>query len=190
MNKQRKSVLLLIVFVLQLLVPVGMVSYTAYIEWGLENRAAVYKFELRAVEWLQLNYVYLQYDFSTDGIYKGSYCSVKTGADGFADIEVTNKRPNGNYIRSQSGRYFNMPLKLRGYEPQTQFDEDDYRWLYFVPDGQKEAWGWPSTECYFEEAYAELHIFKGHAVTKAVYIDGKPIEEHIADCIAKDIKME
>ena len=190
MNKQRKSVLLLIVFVLQLLVPVGMVSYTAYIEWGLENRAAVYKFELRAVEWLNTNYIYLQYDFSTDGIYYGAYCSVKTGADGFADIEVTNRRPSGNYIRSQTERHFNMPTKVRGYVMQTQFSEDDYRWLYFMPDGQKEDWGWRSTQCYFEEAYAELHIFKGHVKLQGIYIDGKTIEECIADCIAKDIQME
>ena len=190
MNNQRKSVLLLVVFVLQLLVPIGMVSYTSYIEWGLENRAAVYKFELSAVEWMHPSNLYLMYDFSTDGIYEGTYCAVKTGSDGFADIRITNKRPDGNYIRSQTGRWYNLPSQMRSYEPKTQFSEDDYRWLYFVPEDKKEEWGWRQTENYFDEAYAEVHIFKGHAVVRGVLIDGKPVEEHIEHCIAINLQND
>ncbi len=190
MNKQSKAILLIVIFILQLLIPIGMVSYTAYIEWGLENKAAVYKFELRGVEWLHPSSVYLDYDFSTDGIYKGTYCAVKTGSDGFADVEITSKRPTGNYIRSQAGKYFNMPSEVRRHTLQMAIAEDDHRWLYFVPDGQKEDWGWRSTENYFQEAYAELHIFKGHAVVKGVFIDGKTVEEHIQNCISIDLRND
>ncbi len=190
MNKKNNAVILIVIFVLQLLVPTGMVAYTSYIEWGLENRAAVYKFELNAVEWMHPSNVYLMYDFSTDGIYEGTYCAVKTGADGFADIKITDKRPKGNYIRSQTGRWYNLPSQMRGYEPQTQFSEEDYRWLYFVPEQKMNEWGWRHTENYFKEAYAEVHIFKGHAVTKAVYIDGRTIEEHIAECVRLGIVNE
>lgn len=180
--------MLLVIFVLQLLIPIGMVSYTAYIEWGLENRAAVYKMTLTSVEWMHPDNVYLNFNYLPYLTTRGVYCAVKTGSDGFADVEITSSRPTGNYIRSQSGRYFNMPYRVLRYALQTEVPEDDYRWLYFVPEAQKEEWGWRSTEHYFDEAYAEVHIFKGHAVTKAVFIDGKTIEDHIADCIAIDLR--
>ena len=190
MNKKRNAVVLILVFVLQLLVPVGMVSYSAYIEWGLENRATVYKLPLAAVEWMHSESVYLQFDFSMEGTQQGTYCSLQTGKNGFAVAEVTRKKPDGNYIRSDSGRWFYFPAKVRSYEPKLDITEDDYRWLYFVPASQKEEWGWRQTENYFEIAYAEVHVFKGHAVTKAVFIDDKTIEEHIAECIRINLRND
>lgn len=190
MNKKRNTVVLIVVFVLQLLFPVGMVSYTAYIEWGLENSASVYQFELRSLEWMHPECVTLGYDFITDGILKGKYCSVRTGADGLADIEITKHRPQGNYILSKSGKWFNLPSEMRMYTPKTEFSEDDYRWLYFIPDSEKEKWGWGSADVYFADAFAEVHIFKGHAVTKAVYIEGKTVEEYLAACVQAGIGTE
>lgn len=192
MNKKRNAAVLIVIFVFQLLIPIGMIAYTSYIEWGLVNRAAVYRLELVSVEWMHPNNVYLQYAFHTQGTTKGTYCELRTGDEGFADMYISQKRPKGNYIRSNSGRWFYMPVSVTSYElqPHVPLNDDDYRWLYFVPKDKKEEWGWQQTENYFDEAYAEVHIFKGHAITKAVYIDGKTIEEHIADCIRLGIKNE
>ncbi len=193
MNKKRNATVLIIIFILQLMIPIGMVAYTSYIDWGLENRAAVYKFKLLSVEWMHPQSVYLQYDYTRypiDARIKGSYGEVRTGNDGFATVDVTNKRPDGNYIRSLNGKWYSMPSYMHRYELNVPFSEDDFRWLYFVPASQKEDWGWRQTENYFDEAYAEVHIFKGHAVTKAVYIDGRTIEEHIAECVRLGIVNE
>lgn len=190
MNKKRNAVYLCVIFVLQLLIPVGMVSYSSFIEWGLENRPSVYKFELSAVEWLTEDYVYLLFEEQADGLYEGTYCAVQTGTDGFTEFEVTDKKPKGDYIRSSSGRWFSMPVKISGFELQPLFSSEDYRWLYFVAEDHKHEWGWSQTENYFQSAYAEIHVFKGHAKTVAVYLDGQQLEDVILQCIEKGIRME
>ncbi len=183
MNKNKFRNILCIVFVLQLLIPVCMISYSHYIDWGLRERAAVYKVEVDQLEYyVNSNSVYLADVYYFDGVHKKRYASVKTGADGFAVFELSGSKPDGNYIRSQSDGSFVFPIEGRYYELQEPIEYDgEGNWLYMINNVYHHKWGYGSENppvC-FESAYAVIRVFKGYVRLDGVFVDGQRVEVFI-----------
>ena len=62
MHKRNFTSIICFVFILQLMVPVSMIGYSRFIDWGLRERASVYNVELNTLEYyVNTNSVYLNY---------------------------------------------------------------------------------------------------------------------------------
>lgn len=183
MNKNKLKSVLCFVFILQLLIPAAMISYSRYIDWGLRERAAVYYFEIDQVEYfVSTNSVYLTYDYPFEWSKEGCYASVKTGEDGLAVFEPSKKKPDGNYIRSQNDRYFVFPNHIKWYELQEPIRYDgEGNWLYMIDEQHRHSWGYGSDEppVYFTSACAVVHVFKGYVRLESVIVDGERAETFV-----------
>lgn len=184
MNKRNLTSIICFIFILQLMVPVSMIGYSRFIDWGLRERASVYNVELNTLEYyVNTNSVYLNYMSPIEGTHKGIYASITTGKDGFADfVEVTKKKPSGNYIRSRSDSYFVYPGELKWLELQVPIHyEGEGNWMYMIDARMRHQWGYGYSEApvYFESAYAVIRVFKGYVRLDGVFVDGENVADYI-----------
>ena len=180
--------MLVVVIAVQLLVPVGMIIGVSVVNARILTYGKEYYFKIDS---LFLSDGSLSFSLTEENkLYNGygGYTEIHTDADGFAVIEKTNKKPDGqSYIkphryhlldsyeyRADFGRV-DLPKcvymdKRDGILPYKNIDEVNYGYAYL----------------YYHDAYAEIYVYNGEARLKAVYIDGSPLEKYVEDIFFKE----
>ena len=153
---------LIVTILLQLLVP----SYKIYVKYDILRTGNEYFFRVNPVDPYDAfrgRYVYLYAPQDAGG--QGVYGLIAVDADGFARVtELSDEKPaTGPYVKSESDRWFAMPISV-----------------YYMEENLA-----PRAETYVrqrnveEETYVSVRIKEGELVVSGLFVDGVPIEEVI-----------
>ena len=165
--------LLILTILIQLFVP----AYFVFEKYDTLKTGVEYKFEVSlydpydafrgryvSIQTVTQRNLYERYDSSA--LFQGSkYGLISVAEDGFAFIKsVTDVKPKtGDYVKSASSNYFNMPVES------YYTDEDIAPQLeQFLLYNRKEV-----------KAYIILRVKDGNAVIQGLYVDGMRIEDYL-----------
>jgi uncharacterized membrane-anchored protein len=162
---------LVTVIIIQLAVPAFFVSQ----KYDILRNGTEYKFEVDLYDpydafrgrYLAIYPVAQRRIYDTSKTIEGSYGILGVDEEGFAYItEVVKTKPDGEYIRSKSSRYFELPIER--YYTDEELAPELERFFTFGPASRSRKEYPP---------YVIVRVKNGKAVIQGMYIDGIRMED-------------
>lgn len=175
MKNRSKTAILIAVIIFQVLLPVLMITYDDITENYTSDKGEIFRFRLEQIVCTEYE---VKFSVENNSVWGVRYAIVENDSEGFAVMTRSKGRPACvNYVESK-GDSFYFPvssIKTDIFEGKlkmlTMYDEE-----WYVESGLD---GWKETS--FEDAYLEAYVYKGDVVPIAVYVEGMPLEEFVAE---------
>lgn len=162
MFKKIPLILLIAVMVIQLAIPIFMISYTMHLETNVLEKGTEYKFKVYISSVRNKDgesVVCYNFDKNFFGVPYGQIFEITTDRDGFSQLSAIRSDGNlpENYVIAKNGNLFPYAL---AYPIKTE------RTIYFsdVIKGP-------------EEAYITVKVYKGYGKVTGIYADGIPLDD-------------
>ncbi len=193
MLKKHSLKLFVTILVVQLLVPICMVIGYSVTDARTIAKGELFNFEISNML-IDGDRLYFTLAEEVRHIYSeyGAYEKIHVDANGFAVIELTNKKPDTtSYIKSHGNKLFDFPdcqIDLNGIMLPTHtiwMEKMSEESTGIMPENKLGVLivNEYSSDFYYRKAYAKVYVFNGHVSVKDVYIDGVPARE----CITKAV---
>ena len=179
MRKKLPLILLCVLIFIQICIPVGMIIYNKIDSTLPETKGEKFRFHVENIFYIDghVHFNIKEYQHSSA---KTIYAEVKVDDDGYADLYLAKKRPDGNYyVKSQYKDSFSFPVSyVKTNDYPFIGDRDFYKnyWDDYTPTG---------VDGYYTEAYLEAYVYKGRVGKPVLYIDGLEAEEYFSNLNAK-----
>lgn len=182
-NKKLLLILLALVIAVQLITPIGALIVKKTKSAAIDRNGEIFKIKIRNLSYYNYGYDDATIDFSFEeaGYALGTkYAVVSTGADGFAEFTLTQRRPKDStsYIKGADGYWFftlgEDAYKMKSFDKleAVNFIDEDSR--FSVSPGWYIDTGVKST-------YIEAKIYNGEMKIIAVYVDGVNLETVLSE---------
>lgn len=174
------------VFLIQLLVPAFMITYSIVSERKIEKLGTEYYLEVDPNNVSEDNEIYFAIyseneldeassNFDSHGYF---YALIDNSSDGTAYIhDLSDEKPSSdNYIRSELKRVWVFPESRYKVDESTANAMDNY-----IYKNRRSSWLLSITENkhrYNDTITVRIKVYKGKIITKGMYINGTPIEEY------------
>lgn len=168
---RKKKVLLpilILVFLLQLLAPIGLITYQTALEKNILQHGTDYKFK---VDIHQIQDGTVQYRLQ--GFYyfdsRAPYASIVTASDGFSELYYP-----GTATKPKDMPYLYIPSQKSFPNPDLEIStasEIRYRNSY----GRYTEWLFEN-----ETVYALVRVYQGHSTVLGLYVNGTPLDDWLA----------
>ncbi len=176
MRKRTEVIILIVFFILQLLIPTGMIIYVKADELYAAKNGELYK----------LGVTYMSYDKGivnvhisvSDDIFGKIYANVYINNDGLASLkDGTNEKPNGTVYVQTNG---SIPIFVETVLPVKKFDEEDRYDIYFYNKSIYPEHLQDKDSEFFENGYAEAYIYNGKISIKEIRIENLSLNEFLS----------
>ena len=179
MRKKLPLILLCVLIFIQICVPVGMIIYNRIDSTLPETKGEKFRFHVENIFYID-GHVYFNTKEYQHSSAKTIYAEVNVDDDGYADLYLEKKRPDGDfYVKSRYKDSFSFPIPYVITKDYPFIGERNFSknyWDTYTPTG---------VDSYYTEAYLEAYVYKGRVGNAVLYIDGLEAEEYFENLNAK-----
>lgn len=177
MRKKLPFIILAIIMLVQICVPVGLITYHKIDSNLAEAKGEKFRFDIGYLSYYSNGLLFFDVEERTPWEWGCIYAEIEVAEDGYVTLNYSEMKPKGNYyIKSSEHKDFYFPI--------TEIKTDSFEHLYDITFNKKYSDYFSSItgveNFYFKEAYLEAYVYKGRVGAPKIYIDGIEANEYLS----------